>query len=651
MKSILFFCVAAAGVVACGPAVHSSMSAGSLALSKDQKTLYAVDTDNNLLSLIDTRTFAVVATTPLGSAPERIVVAPDGTAFVSNRGGRSVSVVQPGTWQETARIPVGVEPVGLALSADARTLYVVNGTTLQSPTQGSLMAIDVQTHAVQWEAPVGEEPRGVALLDAHTAAVTLFKQGDVVLVDLDHPTQAPQSLGASIYGQLNASKGSNSGGFVSFSSFRPRSFADVVVSPDQTRAYVTSVLTREDPIALPPSVAHPYYEGGGPCNIGGVATPALITLDAVARTPLTDDLTSCAFSGLPLGAQNHPPTTLASSDGSTPIQGPQVAAVDSTNTWVFVVNRESNNVAIVPAQSLGNANTGFSGSAAGLFVTALVPVGRAPNGIALTADGKRAYIYNSFDHTVSTLAQDGAGDVVEVGSRLVVAADPPALTAEVLAGRRLFFDATDPRMNALSVGVSCNTCHSEGGREDGHTWGFPDGPRQTPSLAGRMVLQTAPYHWTGAFPDLPTFLDHTITTRMGGSGVGTPEHQALAAYISALALPENPLRLATPTAAQARGALVFAQAQCNSCHAGVTMTNNGFANVDVSVSPLDQIPANGLNTPSLLGLGRTAPFLHDGSAATLEARIAQTRNTSLHGNLTGFTDAQVSDLVSYLYSL
>jgi cytochrome c peroxidase len=338
--------------------------------------------------------------------------------------------------------------------------------------------------------------------------------------------------------------------------------------------------------------------------------------------------------------------------------------VDPTNSWIFVVNLESNNVAILSTTTRDSSGTSFGTT--GSSIRALVSVGRAPNGIALTSDGTKAYVYNSFDHTVSTLVQDttqSPATVVELTdstnapTRIVVAGDAPNISADQLAGRRMFFDATDARMNALTIGVSCDTCHAEGGREDGHNWGFPDGTRNTPSLAGRMMLQTAPYHWSGEFADLNSFLDHTVQARMGGSGLGDTEHAQISAFIGAMQLPDNPLRLATPTAQQARGAQVFLAAGCNTCHAGSTMTNNGFAQVGTlntqanGLIEVDQIPAQGFNVPSLLGLGRTAPYLHDGTAATLQDRIQLSRGTAAHGNLQNVTDDQVNDLVAYLQSL
>src|SRR5579862_8100741 len=143
MKKLLLTAVVAvlAGCTASQSPGYSS-SSGSLALSRDEKYLYAVDTDNGVLGVVDLAKNQVVAQVQVGAGPERVHVAVDDTIYVSNRANRSVSVIVRDSWQEKARIPVGVEPVGLASSPDAKILYVVNSTTLATPDQGSVMAID-----------------------------------------------------------------------------------------------------------------------------------------------------------------------------------------------------------------------------------------------------------------------------------------------------------------------------------------------------------------------------------------------------------------------------------------------------------------------------------------------------------------------------
>ena len=93
------------------------------------------------------------------------------------------------------------------------------------------------------------------------------------------------------------------------------------------------------------------------------------------------------------------------------VTGPTVAAVDPTGAWLFVVNRESRNVAIIPSSRRSGDDVTFATT--GSSVRALIPVGHGANGIALTRDGKKAYVYNQFDHTVHTLTQGNDAQVVK----------------------------------------------------------------------------------------------------------------------------------------------------------------------------------------------------------------------------------------------
>jgi YVTN family beta-propeller protein len=122
-------CVASLALgLGCGvpEAARQSTSAGSLALSTDDSLLYAADTDNGILAVVDTATQTKIAQVKVGAQPYRVVVGQDDTIFVANRGSRSISVIRKGDWSEAARIPTGVDPVGMQLGLDGKTLYVVS---------------------------------------------------------------------------------------------------------------------------------------------------------------------------------------------------------------------------------------------------------------------------------------------------------------------------------------------------------------------------------------------------------------------------------------------------------------------------------------------------------------------------------------------
>jgi len=679
MKTRIFGAVVAAGLLGLGcaapPTSGGSSANGSIAVTHDDALLYAADSDLDAVLVIDTRHDTRLATIPVGKQPEKVLIGPDDTVFVTNRMGRSVSVLRRGDSAESARIEVGVEPVGLALSANGKTLYVVNSTARTDTEYGTLMAVDTATLEQKWEMPIGPEPRSIALLDGDRAAITLYKGGDLVLVDLNK--QVPLKGGTDLYAQLNRTALGLNGSSVGpgspvpdvfgngIATVKPHAMEAVIPSQDGRQLFVPALLgsdqilqTRKVDVANPspdPTIASGGYSGGT-CGTA-VATPALITFDADG-TPQVDDAQACGSTGTD---PTRPPTLITTNMPGTPIQGPTAISLDPTGNFIFIANRSSNNVAVVPVSTRespqgGKPVPGIDGPAGafalGGTVHDLVAVGSSPTGIAVSHDGKRAWTWNAFDHSVTRIEQTAGGRLSNVATTRMA---DDVLPADVVAGRKLFFSAVDVRMNNPGTGISCATCHLEG-REDGHVWNFSDGPRQTPSLAGRQLLKTPPFHWSGEFPDLMAFMSHTVTERMGGTGV-TPEMELqVGAYLMSLPAPDNGARTSTSAEVVARGRAAFEKAGCQQCHTGEALTDNGFANVGTLVSSgavRDDVAflPKGLNTPSLLGIGRTAPYLHDGSMPTLKARIVSGRANDLHGHTSLLSDAEVDDLVSYLKTL
>lgn len=56
----------------------------------------------------------------------------------------------------------------------------------------------------------------------------------------------------------------------------------------------------------------------------------------------------------------------------------------------------------------------------------------------------------------------------------------------------------------------------------------------------------------------------------------------------------------------------------------------------------------GIDTPTLLDLWRTAPYLRDGSAATLREVLVARNAGDRHGRTSGLTAAQLADLETFL---
>jgi cytochrome c peroxidase len=84
------------------------------------------------------------------------------------------------------------------------------------------------------------------------------------------------------------------------------------------------------------------------------------------------------------------------------------------------------------------------------------------------------------------------------------------------------------------------------------------------------------------------------------------------------------------TASQVRGMDVyFNKAKCDQCHEGINLTTNAYHNLGVGMdkpnpdegrSAVTKNPADygAFKTPTLREIARTAPYMHDGSLATLE---------------------------------
>jgi mono/diheme cytochrome c family protein len=637
--------------------VGAARATGSLALSDDDSRLFALDTELGELFIINAADLATLQRIKVGREPARMVSAAGGLLFISDRGGDEVVVVNPALPDRpiVARLPTGIEPSGLAVSPDGNTVYVVSGTGRRTPEQGTLTAFDVPTLTEKWTVAVGQEPRAVAAVaGGQRLLVAHFKSGEVWELSAADGRAVQSGEQLDVHRALNASSFEGTRRFFG-SPFHQRGMTDLVVAGE--RVFAPAVLAREDPIQPRPAPGG-YYGGGGPCSVGAVATAGLLTfaVGPSSTSVRADDVTECG--GVP-GDPGFPATVLGgasfgvSPDSIVPVQGTTAGLVDGTGQYLFLLNRESRNLVVLNAARRGD-------------ILNAVTVDPGADGLALPADRRGAFVYSQFTHTVQRIDvddQDPQGQFRISAARTLASG---LLPADLAHGRRLFFDAVDTKMSAINTRVACATCHLEG-RDDGHTWSFPDGPRQTPTLAGRFLLETAPFHWNGEFSTIEKFSSHTIVERMGGTGLSASDAALLDAYIASLPRARTPQGDA---AAVARGQEVFEKASCQTCHRSEgsrtdLLTNNRFADVgtrvalDVDLNPSDGVAIScaglpegskcGFNVPSLHGLGRSAPYLHTGTEETLADVVS--RQGTRHGNMALLTPTERQDLLAYLQTL
>jgi YVTN family beta-propeller protein len=582
--------------------------AGTLARASDGK-LFVAAADNDGVAVVDpSASSGSLAFIPTGSRPEHIVIR-DNNVFVSNRQSRSVTQIDASTRKVVRQIAVGAEPMGMDFTSNG-LLLVTNAMS------GTLQAIRVSDGSTAWTVSLQEQVRAVAVLGNGEAWVPSYKNGVMHVIDTARGTETGKPFDISA---------------TNYPGYQVRGVECIVADP-----FRGGVL-----------IPHTQSAGGalvdltlpGPTvTIQGYYSETVQLPGATGAPPTVPTVTAVATS--------HAVTSTSLATLGAGVEGPKVAVLGPAGNYVYILG--------YLASSLGITSPGGG-------APTVILVGNGPNGIAITPDDKNAFVYNSFDHSISVVGQDTGGNITVL--RTINAVTPQTLAPNLQNGRLLFNSAADPRLSSQGVGgIACASCHPDG-REDGHTWSFVEGARNTPALVGRHLELTAPYHWDGELVDPPAF-GAVVTVRMGGSGLQDSDYFDIFAWLESEPAPDNPNLAAdgTLTADQTAGKALFASAGCTSCHTGAAFTDNKFYDVATSFTtvPLADSQSGTVNksaiqsalpnTPSLLGLFASAPYLHDGSKQTLQQRIQQNPGDK-HGVTSGLSDQQVNQLVAYLNTL
>lgn len=317
--------------------------------------------------------------------------------------------------------------------------------------------------------------------------------------------------------------------------------------------------------------------------------------------------------------------------------GPSALALDAARGRVWVVFRGSGKVGVFACQD---------DDAAIAPLLASFRVGDGARGIALSEDGRAAFVDVGFDHAVSRLELPAA-PAFELAPTMTVRREDGAvrLSAAAAQGRRLFFDARNTHLTPSGV-VSCETCHP-GGEDDGLTWFFhtlnvPRKLRRTPPLwsAGQP-----PLHWDGQYATAEALIFDTIREIMDGDAL-VVDAAAIAAFMASV---EPPIpRPGLDSGEVARGAAIFVAA-CGNCHPGGAKDGAAHAVVRASSDP-DGVMAS-VVTPSLVGTRARGPWLHDGRAATLMELWTRHNPDDTHGVTSTLSPAERAALVTYLETL
>ena len=105
----------------------------------------------------------------------------------------------------------------------------------------------------------------------------------------------------------------------------------------------------------------------------------------------------------------------------------------------------------------------------------------------------------------------------------------------------------------------------------------------------------------------------------------------------------------SPAAERGKALFNDASTGCAECHPPPLYTTR--TSYPVGTLAAADRAGDQLDTPTLLEIWRTAPYLHDGSAATLNEVLVGRNRSDQHGHTSQLTPAQIQDLVEFLRSL
>lgn len=579
-------------IVAQAPAAAESNSL--MDISTDGRFLACANRDNGTVSLVDLRLQEVTHEIPVGHKPE-------GLCFLGDTHDLAVAVyaddqivfIDGKTHKVTHRLEVFDEPYGIVSNPAGTHVYV----TLEYP--GQIVEIDVAGQKITRTISAGKFLRGIAYSDRDQRLyVTEYHTGIVKAVDLESATVV-----------------------------------------DSWRGSRDDNLARQ--VELHPARAKVY--------LPHIRSKVTMTHGAGSIFPYVTVIDSSPGEG-----RRRKPIAMDSFNGTFVVANPWEVAVSPDGDRLYAVFSGTDDMYVCDV---------LDDNYRELKLVRVKNLGRNPRAVRVAPDNQIFYVYNALDFSV--VGYDARS--LKPVTRIRVCKNP--LSEKILRGKILFYSAQQPMVGRRWI--SCSSCHPDG-HSDGRTWQNPEGLRDTTALFG--MAWTHPIHWSADRDEVQDF-EHTVRGQlMQGRGLidgyvrpslGKPNRghstdlDALAAYSNSHKFTLSPHAKNGLSEAALRGRdIFFAKAtKCATCHRGPFLTDSTVEkpfklhNVGTGGDdPTEKIGPN-YDTPTLLGIYRTAPYLHHGKAATLDEVLTRSNPDDKHGKTSHLSPVQIADLAQFLKSL
>jgi len=587
-----------------------------LCLKPDGSRLFVSNHTAGSISVVDTTSNRVVREIPVGAEPIGLAVSPDGrTLYVAVRGEHAVAVVDTEEGKVARRVRVGYEPYGLCLCRKGTLLLVTNSIS------NDVSVIDTRSLREMKRVPVSREPRSVAVAPDERLALVgnALSPEPATKPDIAAVVSVIDLKERRLLGEVRTIDGN--------------ALRDIVVAPDGRHAYVVHQVPRFN---VPTTQL-----AQGWIQTNGLSVIELGRAPRLAATVLLDTFTGGAANPCGVAVTADSRTLYVSHTGTH-----QITVVDLPRLHALIGNRPEE------ARRRGDASlTGPRDLARDFGALPRAGVlrrweagGLGPRGIALAPRGDRLYVANFFSDTVTVL-ETRTGQLLDA---IRIGREKPMST--VRRGHFLFHDA---RRSCFQRWLSCASCHPEAGA-DGLNWDLLNDGIGNRKNAKMLIgaYETPPVMSTGVRPNMETAVAKGF--RFIQFRQHTPEEQhAVVEYLKWVRHRPSPFhRLpdgSLDPAAQ-RGKKLFEDPRigCARCHPAPLFTDKTL--YDVGTRGADD-RRDMFDTPSLRELYRTAPYLHDGRAATLGEALTTFNPGDRHGRTSHLSPDRIADLVAYLKSL
>jgi mono/diheme cytochrome c family protein len=198
---------------------------------------------------------------------------------------------------------------------------------------------------------------------------------------------------------------------------------------------------------------------------------------------------------------------------------------------------------------------------------------------------------------------------------------------------------------------SCSTCHPSDARSDGFNWDLANDGVGNPKNTKSLLLA----HRTPPCMSLGVRADASAAVRAGIEHIlfAQPREELAAAvdeYLKSLKpVPSPQLVHGKLSKAAKHGEKLFSKAGCADCHVPGLFTD--LHSHDVGTRAAYDGPTDKFYTPTLIEVWRTAPYLHNGSAATIQDVLTTRNRNGLYGDVSGLSGQELEDLCAYVLSL